>query len=237
MKFQTALIEGTLIKRYKRFLADVKLNNGSIITAHTANTGSMMGLIDPGNKVYLSFHDDPKRKLKYSLEIIQVKKTLVGINTGLPNKLVKEAIENGTIKELQGYAHIQPEVKYGTNSRIDLLLTDKKNKKCYVEVKQVTLVQNKICSFPDSISTRGQKHLVELQNMVREGHRAVMIYVIQRADADRFTPADAIDPEYGKLLRQAVKNKVEAYCYQAKVSAKSISIHQQLPVILKEAPC
>lgn len=227
MKFESSLHKGKLIKRYKRFLADVELENGDIVTAHTANTGSMKGLTEPGNAVYLQYHDNPKRKLKFSWEMVQVGRTWVGINTGLPNKLVKEAIENGTITELQGYSTIKPEVKYGENSRIDLLLS-RENEKCYVEVKNVTLVENGQAYFPDSPSVRAQKHLKELETMVKQGHRGVMVFVLQRKDAHTVHPAHEIDPLYGKLIKQVTQNGVEALAYQAQVSKTGIKIHQKL---------
>jgi len=231
MRYESPLIKGRLIKRYKRFLADVELESGEIITAHTANTGSMKGLIDQGNPVYLSHHDNPKRKLKYSWELVKIGRHWVGINTGLPNKLVAEGIKNGTIKELQGYDSCRPEVPYGKNSRIDLLLSNEAQL-CYVEVKNVTMVENQKAFFPDAVSVRAQKHLKELANMVQEGHRAIIFYVIQRPDAKEVLPADQIDPEYGQILRHVHKTGVEILAYQAKVSAKGVQLTQPVPVVL-----
>jgi sugar fermentation stimulation protein A len=232
MQFLDPLVEGTILKRYKRFLADVELPNGEIITAHTANTGSMKTCWEPGWKVLMSFHDNPKRKLKYSLEMIHNSSTWIGINTSLPNKMAVEAIENGTIKELQGYTKIKPEAKIG-NSRIDILLTKENNKQCYVEVKNVTLLgDQKKALFPDAVSERGQKHLKELTGLVKDGIRSAMLYIVQREDVTSFSPADDIDPEYGRLLREAKKAGVEILCYQCKLTPKGIEVTKPLPVEL-----
>lgn len=242
MEFSSPLVEGTLIKRHSRFLADVELSTGQFITAHTSNTGAMLGCKEAGSRVWLSKSDNPKRKYAYTWEIIESKTESavvpVGINTLLSNKLVREAIENGVIKELQGYAEIKTEVKYGKeNSRIDLLLegasTDVINMTpCYVEVKNVTLVENKIAYFPDAVSVRGAKHLRELAGVVAQGARAVIFYCIQRMDAEEFRPADFIDPEYGKYLRMSVESGVEAIAYMAKVSNQSIRLVKRLPIQL-----
>lgn len=232
MQFQDPLVEGTILKRYKRFLADVELPNGEIITAHTANTGSMKTCWEPGWKVLMSFHDNPKRKLKYSLEMIHNSTTWIGINTSLPNKMAVEAIENGTIKELQGYTKIKPEAKIG-NSRIDILLTKENAEQCYVEVKNVTLLgEKKKALFPDAVSERGQKHLKELTGLVKDGIRSAMLYIVQREDVTSFSPADDIDPEYGRLLREAKKAGVEILCYQCKLTPKGIEVIKPLPVEL-----
>ncbi|WP_455365101.1 DNA/RNA nuclease SfsA [Kaarinaea lacus] len=247
MKFSQPLIQGTLIRRYKRFLADVELASGEKITAHTANTGSMLGCQTPGSQVWLSVSDNPKRKYQHSWEIVatggEAVPTLVGINTMLSNKLVHEAICNGTITELQGYQSIQTEVKYGhENSRIDLLLqpfpdaqdhAKKQATLCYVEVKNVTLVENNIAYFPDAVSKRGSKHLRELMEMVEEGNRSVIFFCVQRADATEVTPADHIDADYGRWLRQAVNQGVEAIAYQASVTPSEIRLVKRLPVVLE----
>lgn len=233
MKLPAILVKGKLIKRYKRFLADVELENGAVVTAFCPNTGSMKSCSDPGNEVRLSISDNPKRKLKYTWELVKSNDVWVGINTGRPNKLVQEAIETGVAAELQGYRSIRSEVKYGQSSRIDLLLENEKNR-CYVEVKNVTLVQGSRALFPDAVTLRGQKHLKELMRMVRDGHRAIMFYVVQREDGKTFAPADEIDPAYGTLLRQAVKAGVEIIAYQAKVSEREIYLTHGLPVCLNE---
>ncbi len=232
MKFTTPLVSGTLIQRYKRFLADIELENGSTVTAHTPNSGSMKGCQMPGSPVILSQSDNPGRKLKYTWELIRINGGWVGINTGHPNRLVREAIENGVLTELQGYTTIRPEIRYGVNSRIDLLL-EGTHGKCYVEVKNVTLVEDDYALFPDAVTERGQKHLRELKRAVTEGDRAVIFFVVQRQDAKFFAPADCIDPVYGKLLREAVTSGVEALAYQAVVSPKEIYLHKKLPVVFK----
>jgi len=234
MKLPHPLYQGKLIRRYKRFLADVELENGVTITAHCPNSGSMKGCSDPGMPVLLSQSDNPKRKLKYTWELVKANGAWVGIHTGYPNKLVQEAIEAGTIPELQGYTNIRPEVKYGKNSRVDLLLEGQAGS-CYVEVKNVTLVENGLALFPDAVTTRGQKHLLELMEMVKSGHRSVIFFVVQRADGTAVAPADRIDPEYGRLLRQAVANGVEALAYRAEVTPQHIRLTMRLPVLLNNA--
>lgn len=232
MQLQKNLIKGTLLKRYKRFLADVELPDGSVVTAHTPNSGSMKGCNMPGSPVYLSRSDNPKRKLKYTLEIIDVNGVLVGIHTGHPNKLVEEAIRTGVIKELHGYDTIRREVKYGQNSRIDLLLQGENLPDCYVEVKNVTLAENGVALFPDAVTTRGQKHLNELMEMVQQGFRAAMVFVVQRGDVSAFSPARNIDPEYAKLLKFAKENGVEVLAYLADVGLNEIVLTRPLPVML-----
>jgi len=230
MKFSQPLISGTLIQRYKRFLADIRLESGAVVTAHTANSGSMMGLTAPGNRVYLSSHDSPNRKLKYAWEIVEVGPILVGINTSVPNRLVEEGIPMGFLKELRGYGEIRREVPYGKNSRVDLLLSNGEREKCYVEVKNVTLVEKEKAFFPDAVSERGQKHLLELAEVVKKGHRAVLFYVLQRNDSKVIAPADHIDGEYGKILRKVVKKGVEVIAYQARVTPEEIVLTERVGV-------
>ncbi len=232
MEFESPLIKGTLIKRYKRFLADVTLENGDQTTAHTPNTGSMKGCSDPGSTVWLRDTKNPDRKYPLSWEMVETKPdVLVGINTILSNSLVAEAIENGITSELQGYDLIRREVKYGEeNSRIDLLLECDHKPDCYVEVKNVTLVEEDIAYFPDAVTKRGSKHLRELQAMVKQGKRAVIFYCIQRNDVREFQPADEIDPEYGRLLREAISGGVEALAYTAKISPQEIELITNVPV-------
>lgn len=234
MKFEQPLIEATLIKRYKRFLADVELENGDIVTVHTANTGAMTGCCSPGSRIWLSQSDNPKRKYSLSWELVEVKPgVIVGINTALPNKLVHEAIEQHAISELDGYEKIRPEVAYGEeNSRIDLLLEDKKGKLCYVEIKNVTLVENETAFFPDAVSKRASKHLRELMEMQKQGHRSVIFYCVQRKDAKQVRPADSIDPEYGQTLRLAIKSGVETLAYRANVSPQQVKLQSSLPVLV-----
>lgn len=225
MIFPNPLIPGKLIKRYKRFLSDVELENGDVVTAHCANSGSMLECKEPGSKVWLSPATNPNRKLKFTWELIKVGDGLVGINTGLPNGLVEQAIKDGTIAELSGYDSIRREVKYGKNSRIDLLLEGEGRSKCYVEVKNVTLKRGDgPAEFPDAVTSRGAKHLVELSDMVAEGHRAVMVYLVQREDCESFTIAEDIDPAYGAALRDALKKGVETVCYACKITPEEITV-------------
>lgn len=225
------LTEGRLIKRYKRFLADVELADGTITTAHCPNSGSMKGCAVPGSRVWLSRSDNPNRKLAHTWELAEVGGFMIGLNTGLPNRLVHEAITDGTVAELQGYDAIRPEVPYGEHSRIDLLLSAP-GRRCYVEVKNVTLVENGRALFPDAVTTRGQKHLHELMRVVRDGDRGVIFFTVQRGDGQSVSPADAIDPEYGRLLRLAIENGVEALAYRAEVTTAAIRLTERLPVIV-----
>lgn len=227
MRFKTRLIRGTLIQRYKRFLADVRLANGEIVTAHCTNTGSMMGCKEPGSAVYLSRSDNPNRKLAYTWEMIEINKQWVGINTMHPNRLVAEAIASGAIPELTGYERIRSEVKVNAHTRLDLCLEGQSGS-CFVEVKNVTLANEGVAAFPDAVTERGTKHLRELMRLHREGHRAAIVFVIQRPDCSVFRPADEIDVEYGRWLRKAVKAGVEALPYIAKVTPKEILLTARL---------
>ncbi|PLY10096.1 MAG: DNA/RNA nuclease SfsA [Arcobacter sp.] len=226
MKFPD-LIRGKLIKRYKRFLADIILENGEEITAHVPNSGAMTSCIEENCPVWVSFHDNPKRKLKYTLELTQMADILICTNTGVANKIAIEAIENATIKELQGYTSLKPEQKYGVNSRIDILL-ENENEKCYVEVKSVSLKIDDTLAFPDAVTTRGKKHLDELVSMVEEGHRAVMLYVIQRSDNLPFRIAKEIDKMYDETLKESMKKGVEVIVYQSDISHEEISIKNKV---------
>jgi sugar fermentation stimulation protein A len=232
MRFDVPLVTGRLIKRYKRFLADVTLDDGGAeITAHCANSGSMMGLKDPGIKVWLTPNDDPKRKLKYSWEMLEIDGAMVGINTSRPNGLVEEAIEAGRIPELVGYEKLRREVKYGKNSRIDILLEGEGDKRTYVEVKNVTLArENGIAEFPDAVTARGAKHLDELADMVREGHRSAMVFLIQRDDCDALVLARDIDPKYGEAFDAAVKAGVEVYAIGCRLDANEIIVDRAIEV-------
>ena len=232
MRYSQTLIPGRLVRRYKRFLADVELDSGGVITAHTANPGRMTGLIKPGNRVYLSFHDSPKRKLKYSWELVKVGRWLVGVNPILANALVAEAIERGVITELSGYSELKREVAYGTRgSRADMRLDGHATLgPATVEVKSATLVEGRLALFPDAPSERGRKHLRELRDVVRAGERAVLIFVAQRRDCDAVAPADTVDPEYGALLREVMAAGVEVLAYQAKVGTREVRVTGPLPV-------
>jgi sugar fermentation stimulation protein A len=227
MLFPSRLIRGTLIQRYKRFLADVRLEDGVIVTAHCTNTGSMLGCKEPGSTVYLSRSENPNRKLAYTWEMIQVQRIWVGINTMHPNRLVAEAIAAGAIPELCDYEIIRREVKVSAHSRLDLCLEGKSGS-CFVEVKNVTVSFDGAAAFPDAISERATKHLKELMRLKRKGHRAAVFFVVQRGDCDHFRPADEIDPEYGRWLRRALKAGVEILPYLAKVTPKGIAITDRI---------
>ncbi len=227
MRFKSRLIRGTLIQRYKRFLADVRLANGAVVTAHCTNTGSMMGCKEPGSVVYLSRSDNVNRKLLYTWELIKANNTWVGINTMHPNKLVPEAVEIGVIAELRGFESIRREVKVSAHTRLDLCLEGASGK-CFVEIKNVTLAVDGTAAFPDAVSERGTKHLKELMRLKRLGHRSAIVFVIQRGDCDSFRPADEIDQEYGRWLRRAIKAGVEALPYRAKVTPKEIILTERI---------
>lgn len=235
MKFEQQLIPGKLIRRYKRFLADVELEDGHVVTAHCPNSGSMKSCDTPGWPVRLSISDNPKRKLKYTWEMVHNGRCWIGINTILANRIAVEAVQNGVIKELQGYTQLRREVKYGQNSRVDLWLA-KDDQQCFVEIKNVTLVEEDgVYYFPDAVTTRGLKHLHELIQMVNEGHRAVMLFLIQRSDGSIFRPADHIDPEYGRMLRVAFEKGVEILPYLAQVTPTEIKVTQKIEFDLRGA--
>jgi sugar fermentation stimulation protein A len=231
MRFPSRLIRGTLVQRYQRFLADVRLPSGEIVTAHCTNTGSMMGCKEPGSVVYISRSDKKGRRLLYTWEIIEVGRTWVGINTMLPNRLVAEAIASGTIPELQGYDNVRREVVTRQGTRLDLRL-EGSNGSCFVEVKNVTLAVDGAAAFPDAVSERGTKHLKELMWLRRKGHRGAVVFVIQRTDCRIFRPADEIDSEYGRWLRRAIKAGIEALPYVAYVTPKEIVLTERLPIRL-----
>ncbi|WP_300458037.1 DNA/RNA nuclease SfsA [Desulfobacula sp.] len=226
------LIPGILIRRYKRFLADIVLETGEQVTAHCPNSGSMKGCAIPGSPVWLSRSDNPKRKTHYTWELIKVPETLVGINTLLPNKLVKAAIENGMIEELSGYDRVTAEVKTSRHTRLDLLLENQANEKCYVEIKNCTLVEEGMAMFPDAVTTRGQKHLEELERLVSLGHRGVIFYLIQRMDARAFKPADMIDKAYAEKLKKAVTHGVEIMIRDTIIDTQLIRLGTVVPVYL-----
>ncbi len=234
MKFESALILVRLLRRYKRFLADVEFADGKTLTAVCPNTGSLMGCATPGSPVWLSRSDSPTRKYAHTWELVKVEGgTLVGINTQIANRLVEEAIRGGVIQELRGYADITREVRYGReNSRIDLLLRCGEEQPCFVEVKNVTAaVAGGVALFPDSVSDRGSKHLRELIQEVARGNRAVILFCVQRDDVTEVRPADAIDPIYGKTLREAMANGVEALAYRALVTTSEINLSERIPVV------
>ena len=233
MIFNKKLISGELVKRYKRFFVDVKINN-KIITAHCPNTGSMMGLLSANNKVWLSKSENPERKLKYTLQIIENKKSMVGVNTHLTNKIVLEALEKNSIKELKNLDNIKSEVKFGKNTRFDFLIS-KNNKKIFVEVKNVTLSRKKgVAEFPDAVTARGLKHINELINASKRGFETYLLFLIQRNDCNQFKIAQDIDPDYYKLLTEAAKKKLNIICYDCKFSPKGIKLNKNIKFKLNE---
>jgi sugar fermentation stimulation protein A len=232
MQFLQPLQPARLVRRYKRFLADVELADGRMATVHCPNPGSMMGLDEPGSEVWLTPATSATRKLPYSWELIRVDGGLVGINTGRPNALAEEAIRAGQIAELRGYTDLRREVTYGASSRIDLLCRRDGDPACYVEVKNVHLKRSDAAEFPDCVTARGSKHLRELAGMVAGGQRAVMLYIVQRSDCRRFAIAADIDPAYADGLRRAVDAGVEAICYACRVDLGGITVTESLPVDL-----
>ena len=228
MKFEK-LYKGKLVKRYKRFLADVILENEEEVTAHVPNSGAMTSCIEENCPVWVTYHDNPKRKLKYTLELTKMGENLICTNTGVANKIAVEAIKNKTIKELQGYDTLKPEQKYGQNSRIDILLSNENDeKKCYVEIKSVSLRLDNTLAFPDAVTTRGTKHLNELMDMVKEGHRAVMLYIIQRTDDLGFEIAKQIDPKYFEAFQIAKDKGVEVLVYQSEINLDEINVAKKV---------
>ncbi len=232
MKFARALVEGRLIRRYKRFLADIQLAD-RVVTAACPNTGSMLGCCEAGNRVWLSESDSLTRKYRHTWELVEVGRVLVGINTGLPNALVHEAIAGGAIPELGGYANVRREVAFGEErSRIDLVLEHPGKAACYVEVKNVTAAAARgVALFPDAVSARGAKHLRELMRLKAAGLRPVQLYCVQRGDVNEVRPADGIDPEYGRTLREALAAGVEVMAYRAKITAREITLEKRIPVV------
>ncbi len=225
-------LEGRFLRRYKRFFVDVELDDGSIVVAHCANTGSLLGCLDEGNRALLRDSQNPERKLRHTLQALQVGSTWVNVDTSLPNAVVFDAIERETLPELAGYAQRQREVKYGSNSRIDVLLTGANGERCFVEVKNTTYAIGDCAAFPDAPTERGLKHLEELTREVRAGNRAVQFYFVSRNDVQRFRPADEIDPEYAKALRAAATAGVEVLAYAVEVRADSLELARRLPIEL-----
>lgn len=232
MQIELPTIEGRLVRRYKRFLADVKGPDGKVLVAHCPNTGSLKGCLEEGARVVLRDSQDAKRKLRYTLQSIEVNGSWVNVDTGLPNALVTEAIKEGLIKDLAGYDSVRREVKYGKSSRIDVLLERDGGERCYVEVKSTTLVEGTQARFPDAVTKRGLKHLMELRDMVREGHRAVIFFCVSRSDVTTFAPADDIDPAYGKALREVVAQGVDAMAWSTHVEPDRFSLLKPLAIEL-----
>jgi sugar fermentation stimulation protein A len=227
MEFETPLIHGYLVKRYKRFLSDIRLDDGSNVVAHCTNSGSMKTCIEEGAEVYLSPAKDPKRKTRFTWEMIKLNNNWVGVNTSHPNLIAYEAIKNGEIHQLTGYSHVQREVKVG-NSRIDIMV-QKEGETCFIEVKNVTMKDGDFARFPDAVTTRGKKHLDELIQLKKDGIRAVMLYIIQRSDVSIFAPAYDIDPNYADALYEAYKTGVEIIPIRVKVTPSEIIIDEELP--------
>ena len=230
MKFKEPLLQGTLIKRYKRFFVDIKYKNNTLI-AHCPNTGSMIGLLSKENKVFFSKSDDPKRKLKYTLEIIKDKNSLVGINTLFTNKIILDALKNKKIKEFVKFTEIKSEVKFNKQTRFDFLLSNK-SEKCFLEVKNVTLKRNKnLAEFPDAPTSRGLKHLNELCVAKKNGYKSYVLFLIQRTDCNSFKIADDIDKDYQSGFKKAIKKGVKMICYDCKLDNEEIKLNKQIKII------
>ena len=229
MNFENKLIQGIFIKRYKRFFVDVKVNN-QIITAHCPNTGSMLGLLNEGNRVWISKSNNPNRKLKYTLEIIRDKKSKVGVNTHFTNKIVLDALKNNLIKEFNNILEIKPETKFGNNTRFDFLVINKKDR-AFIEIKNVTLSRiKKLAEFPDAVTVRGLKHINELIKASKKNYKIFILYLVQREDCKNFTIAKDIDPSYASALKKAVKNKLNVLCYDCKFSSKGIKLNKKIKI-------
>ena len=232
MNFEDKLITGLFIKRYKRFFVDIKVGS-KIVTAHCPNTGSMLGLLKKNNKVWLTKSDNPKRKLKYTLQIIEDQSSKVGINTHITNKIALDALESSTIEKFKNLETIKPEVNFGSNTRFDFLITEGK-KKTFIEVKNVTLSRKKgIAEFPDAITLRGLKHIEELLKASQKGYEIYLLYLIQREDCNKFELAKDIDPKYCELLIKAVKKNLNILCYDCKFSTKGIKLNRKISFKIK----
>ena len=231
MNFENKLIPGVFLKRYKRFFVDIKVEN-KVITAHCPNSGSMMGLLKLGNKVWITKSDNPNRKLKYTLQIIEVQNSKVGVNTHFTNKIVDHALKNNILKHFSNKVTIQREKVFNKNTRFDFFLQEKKEK-IFLEVKNVTLKRkDELAEFPDSVTLRGTKHIKELINAKKRGFKAVLMFVIQRDDCNKFKVAEDIDPEYSKILKIAIKQKVKIVCYDCKFSSKGIKLNKEIKILI-----
>jgi sugar fermentation stimulation protein A len=229
MDFPSPLERGVLVSRYKRFFADVLLDDGQAITAHCPNPGAMLGLNTPGLPAYISRSDNPKRKLAHTLELVEADGGLVGINTLHPNRLVAEALAADAIPELTGYAIHRREVRYGANSRVDFLLEQPGRRQCWLEVKNCHLRrEGSLAEFPDCVAARSTRHLQELENMVAEGDRAAVLFVVQRTDCDRFAPAADCDPTFAKALERVVANGVELYVYGCEITLDGVRLGKRI---------
>jgi sugar fermentation stimulation protein A len=227
-----SLISGILVKRYKRFIADVQLVDGTTVAAHCPNSGSMKTCCEPGRTVYLSQSDNSRRRLRYTWELIEMPSSLVGVNTSVPNRLVARAVLDDEIEPLSGYDEMRREVTTGDNSRIDLMLSKNDGSRCFVEIKNCTLLHDRAAYFPDAVTSRGLKHLVELGRQVQLGCRAIIFFLIQRMDANAFRPADLIDPAYGAELRAAYRNGVEILTYDVHIDLERITLGRAIPIEL-----
>lgn len=235
MKFDPPLVRGILVRRYKRFLADVVLPDGQEITAHCPNPGSMKTCAEPGWVAWVSPANNPKRKLKWTLEIVESPRTPILVNTSRPNHIVHSAIQSGHVPELAGYSTLRTEVRYGENSRIDVLCSAPSRPACYVEVKNVTYLYSQgVAAFPDGVSKRAAKHMVELASMVEQGHRAVVLFLVSRTDVDCMKPADHIDAKYGIALRAAVSAGVEALAYRLEFTATGVELGPRIAIDLQQ---
>ena len=232
MEFQTPLVRATLLHRYKRFLADVRLEDGREVTAHCPNPGAMLGLNTPGMTVWLEPNDDPRKKLKYGWRLSETAEGgMVGIDTGVPNKVVKEALKAAQISEAHAYGTVTPEVKYHRASRVDFLLKEAGQKDLYLEVKNAHLMrEDRLAEFPDCVTARGARHMGDLADMVAEGHRAAVLFVIQRTDCDRFQLARDLDPAYGAAFDAARARGVEVWCYGTRISTRGVSLGDPIRV-------
>jgi sugar fermentation stimulation protein A len=227
LRLPEPLFEGKFIARYKRFFVDVVLPENEVVTAHCPNSGSMMGLLQPGSATLLSASSNPKRKLPFTWELVKVKDAWVGVNTISPNRLIHEALQNGAIPELAEYGEIKKEVLWAPGCRFDFMLSDG-NRRCFVEVKNVTLAQENVARFPDAVTARGTKHLNHLMEVVRRGHRAVMLYLVNRSDCDQFQPAADIDSVYAETLREALDQGVEMLVYRTRIEPPEIQLDCRL---------
>lgn len=232
MRIDRPLLKGRFVRRYKRFFTDVELEDGRVVAVHCANSGSMAGLQTPGAEVVVSDSLDEKRLLRLTLERVRVGRGWVGVNTMLPNRIVRDGIERGLVAELTGYADVRSEVVCGPSSRIDLCLSGPGRPRTWVEVKNATMKVGDVARFPDAVTERGLKHLGELSRLVREGDRAVMFFLVNRTDCDAMGPADDVDPEYGAALRKAAGAGVELLAYRVAFRGPSVSVAHRVPIVL-----
>jgi len=231
MRFEPPLLGGHLVRRYKRFLADVVLDDGRELTVHCPNPGSMKSLVRDGARVYVSDSENPGRKLRYTWELVRVGRHWAGVNTMRTNAIVGEALRKRRIPELAAYGDIRAEAPMGERRRVDFLLTQG-GRRCFVEVKNVSLAEDGVARFPDSVTSRGRAHLLELRREVEEGNRAVMLYLVNRGDCGTAGPADGIDPAYGETLREVIASGVETLAYRAKVGTREIRVDRRIPFVM-----